>query len=108
MSITSFEFRAAFKDNLQASLLTVCCSMLSSESGCNLVTSIASFTVISKRWSFSGSEGQLTDMGSRGRTILSQKMFREFRSGQKDRDTEFAGDDSAVLISVCVSASLTF
>ena len=47
--------------------------MLSLVSGCNLVASIASFIcIISKQWSFSGSEGQFTDTGSQGRTVLSQ------------------------------------
>ena len=99
--------RATFKDNLQA-LLTVCCFMLTWESGCNLVTSIASFVcVISKQWSFSGSEGQFTYTAS-SRTVLSQKTSGSFGAVKKAADTEFAGDDSAILISVCVSASLRF
>ena len=84
--------------------------MLSWESGFNLVASIASFIcVISKQWSYSGSGGQFTDTGSHS---FIAKDVREFRSGQKDTDTEFslkfAGDDSAILISVCVSTSLRF
>ena len=83
--------------------------MLSWESDCNLVASIASFTsVIFKQWSFSGSEGQFTDTGSQGRKILSQKTQGSFGAVKKAADTEFAGDDSAILISVCVSASLRF
>ena len=75
--------------------------MLSLVSGCNLVASIASFIcIISKQWSFSGSEGQFTDTGSQGRTVLSQKTSGSFRrSGQKDR---------GLLILVCVSVSLRF
>ena len=71
--------RATFKDNLQASLLTVCCSMRSWESGCNLVASIAAFfCVISKQWIFSGSEGQFMDTGSPGRTVLAQRTSGSF------------------------------
>ena len=77
--------------------------MLSLVSGCNLVASIASFICIkfiSKQWSFSGSEGQFTDTGSQGRTVLSQKTSGSFRrSSQKDR---------GLLVLVCVSASLRF
>ena len=40
--------------------------------------------------------------------ILSQKTSGSFRAVKKAADTEFAGDDSAILISVCVSASLRF
>ena len=51
--------------------------MLSLVSGVNLVASIASFIcIISKKWSFSGSEGQFTDTGSQGRTVLSQKTLQ--------------------------------
>ena len=87
--------------------------MLSWESGCNLVASIVSFIcVISKQWSFSGSEGQFTDTGSQGRTVLSQKTSGSFRAVKKAANTEFslkfAGDDSAILISVCVSSSMRF
>ena len=53
--------RAAFKDNLQASFLAVCCSTLSCDSGCKSVASRASFIEeLSKHWSCSGSEGQFT------------------------------------------------
>ena len=53
--------RAAFKDNLQASFLVVCCSTLSCDSGCKSVASRASFLEeLSKHWSCSGSEGQFT------------------------------------------------
>ena len=53
--------RAAFKDNLQASFLAVCCSTLSCDSGCKSVASRASFLEeLSKHWSCSGSEGQFT------------------------------------------------
>ena len=66
------------------SSLAVCCSMLSWESGCNLVASIALFIcIISKQRSFSGSEGQFTDTGSQGRTNSIAKDVREFPSGQK-------------------------
>ena len=51
--------RAAFKDNLQASFLAVCCSTLSCDSGYKSVASRASFLEeLSKHWSWSGSEGQ--------------------------------------------------
>ena len=83
--------------------------MLSLVSGCNLVASIASFTcIISKQWSFSGSEGQFTDTGSQGRTVLSQKTSGSFGAVKKAADTEFAGGYSVILILVCVSASLRF
>ena len=83
--------------------------MLSWENGCNLVASIALFIcVISKQRGFSGSEGQFTDTGSQSRTVLSQKTSGSFGAVKKAADTEFAGDDSAILISVCVSASLRF
>ena len=75
--------------------------MLSLVSGCNLVASKAS-------WSFSGSEGQLTDTGSQGRTFLSQKTSGNFGAVKKAADTEFAGGYSIILILVCVSASLRF
>ena len=39
--------RAAFKDNLQASFLAVCCSTLSCDSGCKWVASRASFLEVS-------------------------------------------------------------
>ena len=55
--------RAAFKDNLQASFLAVCCSTLSCNSGCKSVASRASFfEELSKHWSCSGSEGQFTGL----------------------------------------------
>ena len=83
--------------------------MLSLVSGCNLVASIASFIrIISKQWSFSGSEGQLTDTGSQCRTVLSQKTSGSFGAVKKAADTEFAGGYSIILILVCVSASLRF
>ena len=45
-------------------------------------------------------------------TVLSQKTSGSFGAVKKAADTEFslkfAGDDSAKLISVCVSASLSF
>ena len=77
------------------------------------MASIASFIcVISKQWSFSGSEGKFTDSGSQGRTVLSRKTSGSLGAVKKSADTEFslkfAGDDSAILISVCVSASLRF
>ena len=81
--------------------------MLSWESGFNLVASIASFIcVISKQWSFSGSEGQFTDTGSQGRTVLSQKTSGCFGAVKKAADTEFAGGYSVILMLVCVSAAL--
>ena len=74
---------------------------------------MASFIcVISKQWSFLGSEGQFMHTGSQGRTVVSQKMSESFRAVKRAANTEFslkfAGDDSAILISVCVSASLRF
>ena len=64
------------------SLLTVFGSMLSWESGCNLVASIALFVcIISKQRSFSGSEGQFTDTGSQGRTNSIAKDVGEFPTG---------------------------
>ena len=87
----------------------LCCFMLSLVSGCNLVASIASFIyIISKQWSFSGSEGQFTDTGSQGRTVLSQKTSASFGVVKKAADTEFAGGYSVILILVCISASLRF
>ena len=83
--------------------------MLSWLSGCNSAASIALFIcIISKQWSFLGSEGQFMDTGSQGRTNSIAKDVREFPSSQRAADTEFAGDDSEILISVCVSASLRF
>ena len=84
--------------------------MQSLVSGCNLVASIDSFiSIISKQWSFSGSEGQFTDTGSRlGRTVLSQKTSGSFGAVKKAADTEFAGGCSVVLMLVCISASLRF
>ena len=83
--------------------------MLCLVSGCNLVASKASFIcIISKQWSFSGSEGQLTDTGSQGRTFLSQKTSGSFGAVKNATDTESAGGYSVILILVCVSASLRF
>ena len=83
--------------------------MLSLLSGCNSVASIASFIcIISKQWIFSGSEGQFTDTGSQGRTVLSQKTSGCFGAVKKTADTEFAGGYSVILMLVCVSASLRF
>ena len=74
--------------------------MLCLVSGCNLVALKASFIcIISKQWSFSGSEGQLTDTGSQGRT-------GSFGAVKNAADTESAGGYSVILILVCVSASL--
>ena len=57
--------------------------MLSLVSGCNLVASIASFIcIISKQWSFSGSEGQFTDTGSQGRTVF---IYRKRLQGVSER-----------------------
>ena len=82
--------------------------MLSLVSGCNLVASIASFIcIISKQWSFSGSEGQFTDTGSRDRTVLSEKTSGSFRAVKKAADTEFAGGYSVILKLVCIFASLS-
>ena len=64
--------------------------------------------MISKQWSFSGSEGQLTDTGSQGRTFLSQKTSGSFGAVKNAADTESAGGYSVILILVCVSASLRF
>ena len=61
------------------------------------MASIASFIcVISKQWSFYGSEGQFTDTGSQGRTVLTQKTSGSFGVVKKVGDKEFAGDDSAI------------
>ena len=77
-------------------------------SGCNLVDSIASFIcIISKQWIFSGSEGQFTDTGSQGRTVLSQKTSGSFGAVKKAADTEFAGGYSVILKLVCIFASLS-
>ena len=77
--------------------------------GCNLVALIASFICIkSKQWSFSGLEGQFTDTGSQGCTVLSQKTSGSFGAVKKAADTEFAGGYSVILILACVSASLRF
>ena len=81
--------------------------MLSLVSGCNLVASIASFiSIISKHWSFSGSERYFTDTGSQGRTVLSQNTSGSFGAVKKAADTEFAGGYSVILILVCISTSL--
>ena len=61
-----------------------------------------------KQWSFSGSEGQLTDTGSQGRTFLSQKTSGSFEAVKNAADTESAGGYNVILILVCVSASLRF
>ena len=83
--------------------------MLSLVSGCNLVASIVSFIcIISKQWSFSGSERQFTETGSQGRTVLSQKTSGSFGTVKNFADTEFAGGCSVILILVCISASLRF
>ena len=80
--------------------------MLCLVSGCNLVASKASFIcIIPKQWSFSGSEGQLTDTGSQ---FLSQKTSGSFGAVKNAADTESAGGYSVILILVCVSASLRF
>ena len=72
-------------------------------SGSNLVASKASFIcVISKQWSFSGSEGQLTDTGSQGRTFLSQKTSESFGAVKNAADTESTGGYSVILILVCL------
>ena len=82
--------------------------MLSWESGCSLLASIAPFTcVISIQWSFSGSEGQFTDTGSQGRRVLSQKTSGSFGAIKKAADTEFAGGYSVILKLVCIFASLS-
>ena len=81
--------------------------MLCLVSGCNLVASKASFIcIISKQWSFSGSEGQLRDTGSQGRTFLSQKTSGSFGAVKNAANTESVGSYSVILILVCVSASL--
>ena len=50
------------------------------------MASITSFIcIISKQWSFSGSEGQFTDTGSQGRTNSIAKDVREFPGSQKGR-----------------------
>ena len=53
--------------------------------------------LISKQWSFSGSEGQLTDTGSQGRTFLSQKTSGSFGAVKKAADTESASGYSVIL-----------
>ena len=62
---------------------------------------------------FSGSEGQFTDTGSQGRTVLTQtETSGSFGAVNKAADTEFslkfAGDDSAILVLICDSASFRF
>ena len=81
----------------------LCCSMQCLVSGCNLVASKASLIcIISKRWSFSGSEGQLTETGSQRRTFLSQKTSGSFGAVKNAADTESAGGYSVILILVCL------
>ena len=63
--------------------------MLRLVSGWNLVASKASFNF--KQWSFSGSEGQLTDTGSQGHTFLSQKTSGSFGAVKNAADTESTG-----------------
>ena len=83
--------------------------MLSLVSGCNLVASKPSFIcILSKQWSFSGSDGQLMGQGSQGRAFLWQKTSGSFGAVKNAADTEFAGGYSVILILVCVSASLRF
>ena len=105
--------RAALKDNLQAFLLIFCCFMLSWEIGCNLVASKASYNcVISKQWSFSGSEGHVFGHRLTGSHSFIAKDVRAFQKAKKAAETKyylkFAGDDKALHISVCVSVSLRF
>ena len=86
--------------------------MLCLVSGCNRVASKASFICIklyiSKQWSFSDSEGQLTETGSQGRTFLTQKTSGSFGAVKNAADRESVGGYSVILILVCVSASLIF
>ena len=83
--------------------------MLCLVSGCNRVASKSSFiSIISKQWSFSGSEGQLTETGSQGRTFLTQKTSGSFGAVKNAADRESVGGYSVILILVCVSASLIF
>ena len=79
--------------------------MLSWESGCNLVVSIASFIicVISKQRSFSVSEGQFTDTTSQGRTVSSEKTSGSFGAVT---DPELPSDDSVIIILVMCSSVL--
>ena len=77
--------------------------MLCLVSGCNLVASKASFIcIISKQWSFSGSEGQLTNTGSQGRTFLSQKTSGSFGAVKNAADTESAGRYNNTNFSLCL------
>ena len=77
--------------------------MLSLVSGCNLVALKASFIcIVSKQWSFLGSEEQLTDTGSQGHTFLSLKTSGSFGAVKKAADTESAGGYSVILILVCL------
>ena len=92
--------RAALKNNLQASLLIFCCFMLSWETGCNLVASKASYIcVISKQWSFSGSEGHVFGHRFTGSHSFIAKDIRESQKAKKATETKyslkFAGDDRA-------------
>ena len=66
------------------------------------------YLYLSKQWSFSGSEEQLTDTRSQGRTFLSQKTSGSFGAVKNAADTESAGGYSVILILVCVAASLKF
>ena len=103
--------RVAFKDDLKASLLTVCCFTLSWESGCKLVASPDGFIYLCYIWTVEFLRFGKTihgQTGSQSRTVLSRKTSGSFRAVKKAADTEFAGDDSAILISVCVSVSLRF
>ena len=64
--------------------------------------------IISKQWS--GSEGQFTDTGSQGRSFIAKDVgvLEQPKTPQTQSSLKFAGDDSVILISACVSASLRF
>ena len=75
------------------------------ESGPNLVASIASFICVKSKVSQVWKDSLRIQV--RGSHSFIAKDLRESRSGQKGRDTEIAGDDGAILISVCVSAEIS-
>ena len=78
----------------------LCCSMLSLVSGCNLVASIDSLIcikLISKKWSFSGSEDRFTKSHS-----FIAKDLGSFGAVKKVAGTEFAGGYNVILNLICI------
>ena len=79
-------------------------------SGCNLVTSIASFICIIY---LNSGVSQVRKDSSRTQVHKVAQFYRKRLQGVSERskkaaDTEFAGGYSVILILVCVSASLRF